>query len=145
MRGYARESLGFLKSHVISRLLTADHRSEIVAAVHADLAENLSDLRSNLRSNYSPSWGTPEDTFAQFFTYTQEVLELFPRDATVASIVEGQTESANENIDDLHTANADREAIGAGPVVRNFAVADLPDRDDDVGERDVFSDIADSV
>ncbi len=67
MLDYASESLTFLDVEVVRAMLTDAEYAHILALVSQDVEENLSDFRYNIRSNYSRSWGTPEDAFSRFF------------------------------------------------------------------------------
>ncbi|MDQ6944196.1 MAG: hypothetical protein M3169_16985 [Candidatus Eremiobacteraeota bacterium] len=145
MREYGRRSLGFLNSDEIAPLLTEDERSDIVSAVRTDLAKNLSEIRSNLRSNYEESWGNPDDFFAEFFTYANNVLTMFADDEDVKALVEHQRRMGEDDVAELHAENAEREGVVFRPVSRDYAVATLHQREDDVAGRDVFSDVADPL
>ncbi len=77
----------------------------------------------------------------RFFEYADELLSLFPNDGNIKDIVDKERERANDNVVDLH-AQHDRDDPD-GALGRSYAVRDLPERDNDIRERDIFSDVAD--
>jgi hypothetical protein len=141
MRDYARESLAFLQLDEVRAILSDAERADILALAR-DVQENLSELRWTIRSNYSPSLG-PEGAFSQFFTYADELITIFPGDSDVKRVVDAERERAKSELAALY---ADYDPDDGDRTSRpTYTVRELSERNDDIGQRDIFSDVADPV